>query len=206
MRRKQQPRRPRRKRLLLLEETARIMIEDGVRDLATARRKAARRLGIAGRADWPDDSEIEAACARRLSMFSPDFRSIEDEKLDCAEAGLELLSDFSPRLTGQLARGPALAGSVIEIHVFAHTLEDVLSLLELKQLRGKLGDRPYYYRRGKKTDIPVIQLRIDAHDAEISVFALDDIRKKPLSPGHQRPMQRLSLSQLRTRRAIRNQF
>jgi len=193
-------------RLLLMEESARLMIEDGIRDVAAARRKAADRLGIPDRADWPDEREIEAACARRISLFSPDLKRFRDEKLDCAEAGLILLADFSPRLTGRLVHGAILRNSVIEIHVFADTLEDITALLAARQLAGQLSEKQFYYRRGETTSIPTIQLDIDSHEVEISIFAFNDIRKKPLSPGHQKPMERLSLSQLRMRRGIREQF
>ncbi len=198
------PRKPGRNRLLLTEEAARMMIEEGIRDCSTARRKAADRLGM-DRADWPDEREIEAACAARVSLFSPDSKHLRDEKLDCAEAGLALLADFSPRLTGQLVHGPVLRNSVIEIHAFADTLEDVLSLLAARQLTGALQEKTFYFRRGEATSIPTIQLDIDSHEVEISVFAVDDIRNKPLAPGHLKPMQRLSLSQLAARRSIRGQ-
>ena len=191
-----------RQRALLSEEAARIMIEEGVSDCALAKSKAANRLNIHHKTNLPDDEEVEAACALRLALFHPNAENIEQAKLNIAEEGMTMLGDFSPRLAGHLIHGPILKNTVIQIHVFADSLEEVYLLLDNEDISAELVEEVFYYKRGEPVNIPTLRLDIDSHPIAINVFPHRDIRKKPLSSGRQKTMERWSIDQLRTRRAV----
>lgn len=189
------------KRMLLCEESARIMIDEGCAEISLARSKAAKRLNLLNKNDWPADSEIESVCQARIKLFSSQDIGIKEVKLDYAEQGMRVLGQFSPRLTGQLVRGPVLKNTTIQIHVFADILEDVLSVLEDNGISVKLTEKQLYFTRDKYKKIPTILLDVDSHPIEIYVFSQLDLRRRPLSPVNQKPVEWLSIDQLRARRS-----
>ncbi|MCB1778464.1 MAG: hypothetical protein KDI50_13620, partial [Candidatus Competibacteraceae bacterium] len=48
-------------KILMAQESARIMVEEGVQDFRSAKRKAAIRLAVTDKAALPDNAEIEQA-------------------------------------------------------------------------------------------------------------------------------------------------
>jgi hypothetical protein len=58
-----------RARLVLAQEAARIIVEQGVQDFRLAKTKAAERLGMTDRGSLPGNSEIEVAVAEHLKIF-----------------------------------------------------------------------------------------------------------------------------------------
>ena len=58
-----------RARLLVAQEAARIIVEQGIEDYRLAKTKAAQRLGMSAGGSLPGNSEIEKAVSEYLKLF-----------------------------------------------------------------------------------------------------------------------------------------
>ncbi|GAB6068461.1 hypothetical protein JCM13664_17810 [Methylothermus subterraneus] len=122
-----------RNRIRIAQLSARIILEEGVRDYSAAKRKAAQRLRL-GWEEMPDDQAIEAALHEYHRIFrfqqQPDFiRSLRQIALEA----MEFLAEFSPRLVGGVLDGTAGEYSPIILHLFPDTPEAVIwKLIEAK--------------------------------------------------------------------------
>ena len=65
-------------RAKLAQESARLMIEHGIRDYRLAKRKAADRLAVSGLAALPSNTQIEACLLERQRLFQPDVHASHD--------------------------------------------------------------------------------------------------------------------------------
>lgn len=131
-----------RERELIAQECARIMLDEGVRDYAAAKRKAAQRLMVDGRASLPSNLEIEAAMLERRRLFADADELAELQEL--REAALQVmrrLGGFEPRLVGAVLKGTAGVGARATVHVFADTPEELLFALMDRGLRYREAER-----------------------------------------------------------------
>ncbi len=147
-----------RNRIRIAQLSARIILEEGVNDYATAKRKAAQRL----RLDWeemPDNQTIEAALHEYHRIFrfqhQPAFiRSLREIAL----AAMEFLAEFSPRLVGAVLEGTAGEYSPITLHLFPDTPEAVI----WKLVEAKI---PY------KEEPHLTTAELEDHDARVPVLS-----------------------------------
>jgi hypothetical protein len=58
-----------RARLMVAQEAARIIVNQGLRDYGLAKKKAAERLGLNTRGSLPGNAEIEQAVSEHLQLF-----------------------------------------------------------------------------------------------------------------------------------------
>ena len=58
-----------RARLVLAQEAARIIVEQGIEDYRAAKIKAAERLGMSTRGSLPGNAEVEQAIGEHLALF-----------------------------------------------------------------------------------------------------------------------------------------
>ncbi|MFB6261692.1 MAG: hypothetical protein ABEJ96_06755, partial [Thiohalorhabdaceae bacterium] len=133
-------------------EAARLMVEEGIKDFAAAKRKAARHLGGSpGNAkDLPTNREIQDEVELRLRMYrdTPDARAHLRRLRETALAAMQFFADYRPRLVGSVLAGTATEHSDINLHLFAETPEEVEILLddsgipfERTTKRHSFGDR-----------------------------------------------------------------
>ena len=121
-----------RARLMVAQEAARIIVNQGIRDFGVAKKKAAERLGLRDRGSLPGNVEIENAVSEHLQLFAGDSHAdlLQTMRL-AALSAMELLSPFRPRLVGPVLNGTADANSAVNLHVFADSAEAVaLALVE----------------------------------------------------------------------------
>ena len=64
-----------RARMVLAQEAARIIVEQGIEDYRSAKLKAAERLGMSTRGALPGNPEIEKAVAEHLQLFGRESHS-----------------------------------------------------------------------------------------------------------------------------------
>lgn len=108
------------------EMAARLMAEDGIGDLARAKRKAARSLGLPEHARLPDDSEVENELRIYHRLFHDDEQRARNRQLLRLAAHLMArLQGFSPYLTGAVLEGTAGRHAEIDIQLFADSAKDV---------------------------------------------------------------------------------
>ena len=88
-------------RMLLAQECARIMAEEGIQDFRTAKRKAAIRLAVTDKGAMPDNAEIEQALLDYQRLFHADRQAIRLRGLrETALEAMRFLAHFRPRLVG----------------------------------------------------------------------------------------------------------
>lgn len=191
-----------RQRILMAQECARIMLEEGVHDYAAAKHKAAQRLRVAGRRHLPSNREIEMAMQdhQRLFFDDEDRAALRDLR-ECALSAMQLLDRFEPRLVGAALNGTVGLGSRAVVHVFAETVEEVIFALMERRISYRETER--VLREGRGTSVrPSFLLRLGDEEIEVVVFPSDGIRRSPSSPVDGRPMRRADMAELRRLLAV----
>jgi hypothetical protein len=184
-----------RARQLLAQESARIIVDQGLRDYKVAKGKAADRLGLHQRGALPGNAEIEQAISEHLQLFSGDSHPELLQRMRVAAlAAMNLLMDYSPRLVGPVLAGTADENSAVNLHVFADSSEEVALFLDDRGISSKLYERRLKARRGRNVRpdiIPGYRFDYDNERIEATVFPVDGVRQAPISPIDGKPMARL---------------
>ncbi len=182
--------RDQRMRERLVQEAARIMAVEGVRDFSQAKRKAALHLGAPSTTNLPQNREIQAALQDYQRLFGGEQQqSALYARREAALEAMSFFAPFRPRLVGSVLDGTAGADSPLELHCFADTPEEVVIFLmdqgvpfdtEERRLRF---DEDYVFvpmHRFIAGDIPV----------HLTVLTQQGLRHPPRSPVDGRPMRR----------------
>jgi hypothetical protein len=189
-------------RLGIAREAARIVSESGRRDFHAAKRKAAERLGARGKGALPTNQEVESALLEHQRLFHRDDHHQRIERMiDDAQAAMEKLAAFEPRLVGALANGNADENSMITLHVFSDPPEDVPTHLTACELRYRSSERRVKYSESHLERVPTYQITLGEHDILLLVFPRDGLRQAPLAAVGGRPARRLSTGKLDELRA-----
>jgi hypothetical protein len=155
---------------------ARIMAEDGVEDLASAKRKAARQLGALDTQALPTNEEVESELLAYLSLYQGDeqrerLQALRYAALD-AMRGLEA---FRPYLSGPVLKGTASRYADVDLQLFTDDRKGLeLFFLnrgvpyELIEARHYCGDEP--------RDVHVLRLEWDGIPFSLAVHAAKDER------------------------------
>ena len=113
-----------RRRRSIAVEAARLISEQGIRDYAAAKRKAAERLGFALDAALPKNSEVEDALREHQRLFGADEQpQVLRELREAAREALQFFAPFDPRLVGPVLDGSADRYTAVCLHVFADEAE-----------------------------------------------------------------------------------
>jgi hypothetical protein len=178
-----------RARLMVAQEAARIIVNQGLRDYGLAKKKAAERLGLNTRGSLPGNAEIEQAVSEHLHLFAGESHSVLLRAMRLtALSAMEVLATFTPRLVGPVLNGTADANSAVNLHVFADSPETVAQALDE---RG-IGYRTYERRLKSRRDLAETFAGYEFHhgDAAVqaTVFPVDGIRQAPLSSRSAAPI------------------
>ena len=111
---------------LIAHAAARLMAEDGVTDVAVAKRKAAQALGFPDNAKLPDSAQVEAELKLYYRLYQG---GAQRDRLDhfrmIARDIMALMQRFNPYLTGSVLEGTAGRHAEIDIQLFADSAKDV---------------------------------------------------------------------------------
>ena len=182
----------------LAAEAARIIAEQGFADYDGARRKAAQRLRVNDRRQWPENAEIAEALAAYRALFQVDEREEILRRLRrVALEAMELLADFSPRLVGSVSDGSAGAHSPVTLHLTADSVKTVIIGLLDRSIEHATDERRLRFADGALRSRPLI--RFAHEDVEILAVVLEpaDRSRPPLDPVTEKPERGLDLRQLR---------
>ena len=118
---------------------ARLMYERSESEYFTAKRKAARQLGVEYRyrpKDLPSNAEIRDQIQSLARFYEGDARdeNLLQMRLEALRM-LRLLGAFRPRLIGSVLTGHVRKGSDIDLHVFGDHLSAVTTVLDDENLR-----------------------------------------------------------------------
>jgi hypothetical protein len=180
-----------RARMMVAQETARIIVNQGIRDFGLAKKKAAERLGLRDRGSLPGNAEIEQAVSEHLQLFAGDsHHDLLNTMREAALSAMELLSGFTPRLVGPVLNGTADANSAVNLHVFADSAESVAHALDQNGLSYKPYERRLKSRRDRAETYAGFEFHHGEASVQATVFPIDGIRQAPISPVDGKPMQR----------------
>jgi hypothetical protein len=181
-----------RARLIVAQEAARIIVDQGIRDYRLAKQKAAERLGMNGRGSLPANAEIENAVADHLQIFGGESH-IDLLRLmrTAALSAMELLASYSPRLVGPVLAGTADENSAVNLHVFADSAEVITMEIGDMGIQFKLYERRLKTRRGQIEMYAGFEFRHSNETIQTTVFPVDGVRQAPMSPIDGKPMRRI---------------
>ncbi len=118
---------------------ARLMYERTESEYFTAKRKAARQLGLEHRTrpgDLPSNAEIRDQIQVLAQCYEGDARAQNLREMRVAALGLmRLLGAFHAHLIGSVLTGHVRRGSDVDLHIFASTTSAVTTVLEDQGLR-----------------------------------------------------------------------
>ena len=181
-----------RERLLVAQEAARIIVNQGVRDYRLAKQKAVERLGLNARGSMPGNTEIEAAVADHLLIFGGEaHQDMLRLMRTAALSAMELLAAYSPRLVGPVLNGTADENSAINLHLFADSPEAVASEISEVGISFRPYERRLKSRRGRVETYAGFEFSHCNETVQATVFPVDGIRQAPMSPVDGRPMKRI---------------
>src|SRR6476659_3622650 len=113
---------------------ARLMYDRTESEYFTAKRKAARQLGLDERhrpKDLPSNAEIRDQIQALANLYEGEKRSQHLLVMRLAALRMmRLLSAFHPRLIGSVLTGHVRKGSDVDLHVFSNNLSSVTSVLD----------------------------------------------------------------------------
>lgn len=96
---------------------ARIMADEQVHNLATAKRKAAQRLNFLS-CPMPSDADVLGALEEYRKLFTPESTARAEDLRTGILDTLRWLEDFSPWLTGPWLSGAANANTPVTLQIF----------------------------------------------------------------------------------------
>jgi len=180
-----------RARRILAQESARIIVDQGIQDFRVAKTKAAERLGMQERGSLPGNAEIEQAVTDHLRLFGR-VSHIDLLRLmrRAALSAMEMLSAFTPRLVGPVLHGTAAANSSVNLHLFADNSEVVAMKLQENQVHYRSFERRLKSRRDQTDTFAAFGFTQSESRIEATVFPVDGVRQAPISPVDGKPMRR----------------
>jgi hypothetical protein len=183
-----------RKRQLVAQETARIIVTQGIRDYHLAKRKAADRLGLRDRGSLPGNGEIEQAIEDYHLIFGGSEHPLLLRRLrTAAVSAMEMLATFSPRLVGPVLNGTADENSAVNLHVFSDSTEAVGIHLQSAGIACRSYERRLKSRKDQLDAYAGYEFSLGGVVVQATVFPYDGLRQAPLSPVDAKPMQRADL-------------
>ncbi|HEY9148574.1 MAG TPA: hypothetical protein VIQ22_06145 [Gammaproteobacteria bacterium] len=185
-------------RLLIAQTAARLMLEEGLRDFASAKRKAVAQYGVsAGGKNLPRNEEIQAALEQHQRLFRSDQQpQLLQQLRHTALQAMQLLRPFDPCLVGPVLDGSADEHTPVYLHLFAATAEEVLIFLLEQQIPFEQGERRVQYANGKTEQRAKFSFIAGETEIQLTVFPPQGRRQAPLSPVDGRPQQRADRRQL----------
>ena len=184
-------------RAAIAQEAARLAAEHAHTDLALARRKAARRLGISDSHLWPELNQVEDALRQRQSLFHEDRQTTALAELRAiAVQAMQELREFEPRLTGAVLEGTADEHSPIRLLLMADTVEHVIFALQDLGRPWLCAEITLCYSRGRREKRPLLRFEAGHTPVELVVLSSADRADPPLAPESNKPARALRLKEL----------
>ncbi len=186
-----------RNRVLIAQEAARILSEEGVKDYRLAKRKAADRLGLRPNGDMPRNSEVEAALREHQRLFGGEGQA---RQLACLRAtaieAMRFFARFRPRLVGPVLAGTAGLHTPVELHLFAETPEEVMLFLMEHDIPYQSAERRFRLNAEEYASYPVYVFAADEVGIDLTVFPGSRRGRPPLCPIDGRPIRRADLAEV----------
>lgn len=185
-------------RLLVTQEAARIMAQEGISDYLVAKRKAAERIGAPDTRNLPGNREIQEALIEYQRLFGGSERPALLRKLrEVAVEAMQFLERFQPRLVGSVLHGTATEHSDVNLHLFADTPEELAIFLMDHDIPHEVGERRFRFGRDNYVNVPVFRLLAGDLTVDLAVFPRNGLREAPRSRIDGQPMERAAIAAVR---------
>jgi predicted nucleotidyltransferase/predicted HD phosphohydrolase len=177
---------------------ARLMYDREESEYFTAKRKAARQLGVEYRfrpKDLPSNREIRDQIQSLAQFYEGDKRheNILQMRL-CALRMMHLLSAFHPRLIGSVLTGHVRKGSDIDLHVFTNHISSITSMLDDHNLRYDV-ERKRVIKQNEERIFTHVHVE-DRFSFELTVYDEDKINYVFKSSITGKAIERASIAEL----------
>lgn len=166
----------------LIQETARLLYEEGYRDYQFAKQKAAERLGMNGnQTSHPSHMEIHQALVKYASLFATEEHKKHLQELrKIAMEAMNFLQGYAPRLTGRVMDGTAGLHTPITLHLFTATAEEVMFFLEDNNIPFQTHEQQLMIKN-KKEKVPLLVFYVDDIEVELLLLPEENWRVPPIS-------------------------
>ena len=157
---------------------ARLMYERHDKEYFTAKRKAARQLGLDYRfrpGDLPSNAEIREQIQALAQLYEGERR--KEHLLEMRLAALRMmrrLAAFHPRLIGSVLTGHVRKGSDIDLHVFTNHVSAVTTVLDDERLRHSL-ERKRVIKHNEERVFTHVHVEDGPHTFELTVYDRDKV-------------------------------
>jgi predicted nucleotidyltransferase len=185
-----------RKQIALM--AARLMYDRTEKEYFTAKRKAARQLGLDYRYrphDLPSNSEIRDHIQQLAMIFEGDARNenLRTMRLEALRM-MRLLAVFKPRLIGSVLTGHVRKGSDIDVHVFSNHLSAVTTVLDEENLRYDIQTKRII-KQNEERYFTHIHVQ-DRESFELTLYAEDKVNYPFISSITGKPIEKATIAQL----------
>lgn len=154
---------------------ARMMYAREESEYFTAKRKAARQLGVDSRfrpKDLPSNAEIREHVQSLADIYEGESRQRNLREMRLAALRLmRELAAFRPRLIGSTLTGHTRKGSDIDLHVFADSVSTLTSLLSDMGYRFEV-ERKQVRKHGEERTFTHVHL-VDRFEIELTIYDAD---------------------------------
>ncbi len=166
----------------------------------TAKRKAARQLGVEYRhrpGDLPSNKDIrdQIQAMARMHEGPKRLEHLRDMRVDALRL-MRLLARFRPRLIGSVRTGHVRKGSDIDIHIFCDSLALVTDTLDELALQYDV-EHKRIIKYGEERSFTHIRIH-DRHDFELTLYAEDKVHYVFKSSITGKAIERASIAELET--------
>ena len=156
---------------------ARLVVEEGL-EYGPAKRRAVKQLGLNGRAELPDNQQLEDAVAEYITLFCADTQPAELRALrELAMVWMERLAEFRPHLTGAVWRGTATRLNDVHLQLYCDDSKSAEIMLISKGVEYDVssapGPRGEVDRLSMSVNCPALGEHIGVH---LTILDADDIR------------------------------
>jgi len=180
----------------LINECARIYVNESVKDLHSAKLKAAKHLGLTDARNLPSNEDVEQAIKnyQRLFTSSIQMHALQSLQQDALRA-MAFFEHFQPRIVGALLKGTASCTSTIHLHLFTDQPEEVDWFLLENKIPHEVFNKVYYLNKQKQAStIPAYSFVANDNAIELSVFPEVNLRQQVRSAVKGQAIERENVS------------
>ena len=183
---------------ILAQESAEIIVSQGIENFSDAKIKAAKKLNIENLGCLPSNCEIEKSIKEHYQLFVPATHA--DYIKLMRETAIEIMNlfiDFQTYVVGPVVSGTASSSSSINIHLGSEDIYDVTQILDKNEMKYKFFDKKIKFNKKVNKVFCGLSLLYRTVVVEIVIFNSRDIKQKPLSRIDGKPIKRLKINSLK---------
>jgi hypothetical protein len=177
---------------------ARLMYDRQESEYFTAKRKAARQLGLEYRfrpGDLPSNAEIRDQIQAMATLLEGDKRKKNLKEMRVAALSMmRRLDRFHPRLIGSVLTGHIRQGSDVDLHIFSNNASSVTNVLDEHNLRYTI-ERKRIIKHNEERFFTHIHVN-DKYNFELTLYGDDRINYVFKSSITGRAIERASIAEL----------